>query len=171
MMKRKGTVLIETIVSAILVGAVLYVLLIVIASEKPIVHYASDRMFITSLAYTKMTAIEQDIRNNPNSFKVSSGTTKYYYGFKYAPGSDDDYKIDPEDKDHPEYSTYPGTFYKLGYPEYRYQFYIDHSDETSSETCLYTVHLIVWRRAKEKNRLILKEVLNEEVYSEDCNSK
>jgi len=54
-----------------------------------------------------------------------------------------------------------GTFYKIGYPEYRYQFYL--SNTTASG--VKAVTLITWRRPTYAGAPILKNILYLEVFA------
>lgn len=149
--KKKGTALVEVVLAIAILSLPLVILLTVLSSEKPLISYTADQLILSSLASSKMSEIEQSIRANPQYYKVGG-----YYGFKWAPGSDNDIACDPANADT---SQVDGTFYKVGYPEYRYQFYI-----TEGNNGLRKVHLLCWRRPKVSGALILKTTLYCEIY-------
>lgn len=149
MRKRRGTALIEVILAVAVLATVLAPISISTISEHALGKYAESKMAVANLAYMKMNLLEMKVRTNPHVFETSK-----YYGFQYDPGSADDIKHDPENG----YSQDPGTFWRKGYPEVRYQFYV-----TSEPHGLYYIHLLVWRRPKTQNGLIIRNYLFEEV--------
>ena len=146
-MKRRGAALIEVILAMAILATVLLPLAVSVASEHVFGKYAQAKMAVNDLAYMKMTQIESKIR---------SGTTfdeNDYYGCEWDPGSEEDMKHNPDKG----YVNDPGTFYKEGYPEVRYQFYVTRDGN------LYYVHLLVWRRPKTTGGAIIRAYLFEEV--------
>jgi len=148
MKNRRGTALIEVILAAAVLAMVILPISISTVSEHALGQYAESKMAVADLAYMKMSLLEAKIRANPSVFD-----TNKYYGFRYDPGDANDIKHDPEKG----YSQDPGTFWKKGYPEVRYQFYI------TKDGGLYYIHLLVWRRPKTQNGLIIRDYLFEEV--------
>jgi len=155
MIGRKGSALIEVVVALAILSFSVNILLMVLTSQRPITSYTSDQMVLTALAASKMSEIEQAIRTTPGYYQAG-----YYYGFQYDPGSANDVQVNPADASNPSYAMYPGTFYKLGFPEYRYQFYITNGSVTN----LKRVYLKVWRRPMTTESLILQTTLYTEVY-------
>jgi len=176
---RKGSSLVEVVIAIAILAVPIAILLTVIASERPIVDYTTDQMLLSSLASSKMSEIEEEIRLNPTYYQ-----TDKYYGFQYDPGSVDDINLTPWTASIMEGTKYygfqydpgsvddinltpwtasimEGTFYKIGYPEYRYQFYL--SNTTASG--VKAVTLITWRRPTYASAPILKNILYLEVFA------
>lgn len=147
-MRRKGSALIEVVLGAVVLAMVIAPIAIATVSEHALGQYAESKMAVADLAYMKMSLLEAKIRANPDAFDINK-----YYGFQYDPGDANDIKHDPEEG----YSQDPGTFWKQGYPEVRYQLYI------TKDNGLYYVHLLVWRRPKTQGGLIIRNYLFEEV--------
>jgi len=150
---RKGSSLVEVVIAIAILAVPIAILLTVIASERPIVDYTTDQMLLSSLASSKMSEIEEEIRLNPTYYQ-----TDKYYGFQYDPGSTEDVNLAPWTA-----SIVDGTFYKIGYPEYRYQFYFYLSNTTASG--VKAVTLITWRRPTYAGAPILKNILYLEVFA------
>lgn len=148
MRSRKGVALVEVILAAAILAVVILPIGVSTVSEHALGQYAESKMAVADLAYMKMSLLEAKIRANPNVFDANK-----YYGFRYDPGDVNDVKHDPEKG----YSQDPGTFWKQGYPEVRYQFYV------TKDGGLYYVHLLVWRRPKTQGGLIIRNYLFEEV--------
>ena len=148
---RRGSSIVEVVIAIAILAVPVAILLTVIASERPIVDYTADQMLISSLASSKMSEIEQAIRLNPTYYQ-----TDKYYGFQYEPGSVGDINTTPWTA-----SVVDGTFYKIGYPEYRYQFYL--SNTTASG--VKAVTLRVWRRPTYAGAPILKSIMYLEVFA------
>jgi len=149
---RKGSSRVELVIAIAILAVHIAILLTVIASERPIVDYTTDQMLLSSLASSKMSEIEEEIRLNPTYYQ----TDNKYYGFQYDPGSAGDINLAPWTA-----SIVDGTFYKIGYPEYRYQFYL--SNTTASG--VKAVTLITWRRPTYASAPILKNILYLEVFA------
>jgi len=147
---RKGSSIVEVVIAIAILSVPIAILLTVIASERPIVDYTSEQMLLSSLASSKMSEIEQAVRLNPQYY-----ATNKYYGFPYSPGSAGDLNTAPWTA-----STAEGTFFKIGYPEYRYQFYL--SNVAGSD--VKAISLIVWRRPTHSQAPILKQIMYLEVY-------
>ena len=141
---RKGYILLETVVAVVLIAVPLIGITIGIASQRPMIHYAQDKMTVASISYMKMQDICRGLENNPLYYKEG-----VYYGFQYAMGSSDDYSHDPSLT---QYQKDPGTFYNYGFPEIRYQFYVK---TDSSDSNLTDIYLHVWRRPKNKGGNII----------------
>jgi len=152
---RKGSSLVEVVIAIAILAVPIAILLTVIASERPIVDYTTDQMLLSSLASSKMSEIEEEIRLNPTYYQ-----TDKYYGFQYDPGSAGDINLAPWTA-----SIVDGTFYKIGYPEYRYQFYLSFYLSNTTASGVKAVTLITWRRPTYAGAPILKNILYLEVFA------
>lgn len=149
---RKGYALLSVVVAAVLIAIPLIGITVGIASQRPMIRYAQDKMNTASLAYMKMNDIVATLHNNSSYYELNK-----YYGFQYAMGSDEDYKHDPTLS---QYQHDPGTFYNLGFPEVRFQFYVTND---SADSNMEDVYLHVWRRPKNKGGNIISIYLFEAV--------
>jgi len=66
---RKGSSLVEVVIAIAILAVPIAILLTVIASERPIVDYTTDQMLLSSLASSKMSEIEEEIRLNQHTIK------------------------------------------------------------------------------------------------------
>jgi len=147
---RKGAALVEVVLAVGVIAMAATAIFVSIVSEPALSSYTLSKLSVESLAVSKMNEIEGKLRSNPDYYAPNT-----YYGFQWDPGSANDINRDPRKG----YTSDTGTFYKDGYPEYRYQFYITFDGNGRF------IHLLVWRRPKTSSDVILKTYLYEEVYA------
>ena len=136
LINRKGMSILSVIVSMALVIVPLVVLMNTIVSEIPINNYIRDKNIMSQLGYAKMSQIVSNLKQSPHMYELNK-----IYGFKYSPGSEDDYKADPNKESDPS----PGTFYRFGHPEIRYRFIIyKYAYGGSILPGVYDIYLICW---------------------------
>jgi hypothetical protein len=148
---KKGTAIIEVIIAIVILSLASIPLFITLISERSVSDYSLNHITVVSLAQAKMNDIEGKLRSNMAYYAVNT-----YYGFQYDPGSTEDINHDPANT---AYQADPGTFFRDGLPEYRYQFYITNDGNGKF------IHLRVWRRPVLQGGLIVSTFLYEEVFS------
>ncbi|MEM3828063.1 MAG: hypothetical protein QXP36_02435 [Conexivisphaerales archaeon] len=158
MVRKKGSLLLETIIASGVLLTVILAFSILVLSVRTYFFREIDRLIVYNLAYTKA----KEIQGNIETYQWTNFDFSKYYGFPFDCGSSSDMGIGDDT------SSVPGTFSDMGHPEVRYQFYFvpvpDQSGQPYSK--LVGVYLRVWKYATWRQATNNFSLINVDYYFE-----